>query len=138
MLNGNGPLATFSSRIGVAYLLGLLPSVIRRDPHLIRKIRNDFAHSAEPLSFQFPAIASRCNELKRAILADKPRWKFIQAAMSCGGVIDGEISLLTTGEVQRCMIASDSTVTDPNIVKMGLKLLANQAEQMAKKAKDTL
>jgi hypothetical protein len=36
------------------------------------------------------------------------------------------------------MIASDSTVTDPNIVKMGLKLLANQAEQMAKKAKDTL
>jgi hypothetical protein len=57
------PLGSFSSRIDAAFVLGLLGASERRDLHLIRKIRNDFGHNADPITFEFPAIASRCSEL---------------------------------------------------------------------------
>ena len=41
LLHGNGALATFSSKIDLAFLLGLLPQNIINDLHLLRKIRND-------------------------------------------------------------------------------------------------
>lgn len=138
MLSGNGALATFSSRIDMAYLLGLLPPIVRRDLHLIRKIRNEFAHSAQPLTFQYPAIASRCNELNRAPLADQPRWRFIQSAMGCGGVIDGALVCLSTGKLHRCTLADDPPLADPNIVKMGMDLMARQATIKAKRSKKNL
>lgn len=44
LFDGQGALATFSARIDVACAMGLLPESIRRDLHLIRKVRNHFAH----------------------------------------------------------------------------------------------
>src|SRR5438876_8972547 len=38
------PLGTFSSRIDMCYLLGLLGPNAHRDLHLIRRVRNEFAH----------------------------------------------------------------------------------------------
>ena len=48
----NGPLGTFSSRIDFAYLLGVIPKNARNDLHIIRAIRNQFAHHAAPLSYE--------------------------------------------------------------------------------------
>jgi DNA-binding MltR family transcriptional regulator len=59
----NGPLATFSARADFAFLLGLLSRDAWRDLHLLRRIRNDFAHSPDPLSFTTESIQSRCGEL---------------------------------------------------------------------------
>src|SRR5262245_33803219 len=54
-----GPLGSFSGCIEMCYALGLLPSEVRRDLHLIRKIRNDFGHVARTLTFEDPGIANR-------------------------------------------------------------------------------
>ena len=63
---GNGSLATFSSRIDISFALGLLSIDEHRDIHLIRKIRNDFAHNEVGVTFESPAIKSRCSELRMA------------------------------------------------------------------------
>ena len=44
LLDGDSPLSTFSSRINMARRLGLIESETARALHLIRKIRNSFAH----------------------------------------------------------------------------------------------
>ncbi len=41
----NAPLGTFSARIKAAYALGLISEEQHKDINLIRKIRNEFAHS---------------------------------------------------------------------------------------------
>ena len=60
----DGPLGSFSSRIDCAYLLGRISPTIHRELHLIRKIRNDFGHNSEPITFEYPPVASRCSELQ--------------------------------------------------------------------------
>lgn len=62
-LEGQGPLATFSSRIKLSYFLGLISEDTYRDCNIIRKIRNEFAHKHEDISFQSPQIKSRCLSL---------------------------------------------------------------------------
>ncbi|MCK1337965.1 hypothetical protein IVB38_18560 [Bradyrhizobium sp. 38] len=52
VFNGYGPLATFSARIDFGLLLGLYAESDHRDLHLIRRIRNNFAHSMHPISFK--------------------------------------------------------------------------------------
>jgi DNA-binding MltR family transcriptional regulator len=40
-----GPLGTFSSKIELCYAIGMIPRCARDEFNLIRKIRNEFAHS---------------------------------------------------------------------------------------------
>jgi len=49
-LDSDGPLGTFSARIHAVQRLGLLDDEFCRALHLIRKIRNGFAHVAEAAS----------------------------------------------------------------------------------------
>jgi hypothetical protein len=44
LLDGDSPLATFSAKINICYRLGLIDAEFARSLHLIRKIRNSFAH----------------------------------------------------------------------------------------------
>lgn len=78
-----GPLASFSVRIDLAYLLGFIPSSARRDLHLIRKIRNEFAHNASLISFDDQALAARAKVLKfdHLTTGTTPRLKFNRAIM---------------------------------------------------------
>jgi DNA-binding MltR family transcriptional regulator len=87
----SGPLGSFSSRIDMAYLLGLIGPKGRRDLHLIRKVRNEFGHVARPISFDEPALASRCRELYYdGIGADvSPRVKFNRVVMGVLAVVHG-------------------------------------------------
>ena len=64
LLGAMGPLSTLSSRISLAYLLGLIGPNARHDLDLIRKIRNDFAHKSKPMTFESPGVIDRCRELK--------------------------------------------------------------------------
>ncbi|MGA3949196.1 MltR family transcriptional regulator [Ralstonia nicotianae] len=85
----NGALGTFSSRIDMAYLLGLLPKNARQDLHAIRKIRNEFAHTASPISFDDERVAGKCNALKFHGVreAAEPGSKFRRSAMGLMVVI---------------------------------------------------
>ena len=60
--DGFGPLGSFRAKILAAYASGLLTAPDARDLHLIRKIRNDFAHGLHGLSFDDQSIANRCSE----------------------------------------------------------------------------
>jgi hypothetical protein len=62
---GDGPLATFSAKIDMAVLLGILNDQQARVLHTIRKIRNDFAHSTRPLHFDVQHISALCRNLTR-------------------------------------------------------------------------
>lgn len=44
LLDDNRPLSSFSARISLAYRLGKIDASFAKALHLIRKIRNDFAH----------------------------------------------------------------------------------------------
>lgn len=83
------PIGTFSSRIDLAYLLGLIGKSTRRDLHLIRKIRNDFGHTHRPLSFADQNVSNRCRELTYTQRpdTDPPRKHFISAAVGALAII---------------------------------------------------
>lgn len=66
LLGNSSAIDSFSSRIDLAYLLGLIPKNFRDDLELIRRIRNEFAHTAQKMDFETDSVRSRCFLLKSA------------------------------------------------------------------------
>lgn len=66
LLDTDRPLSSFSSRIKVAYCLGLISKSMYDDLNAIRKIRNNFAHQMHGYTFDDPQIVSWCKSLKLA------------------------------------------------------------------------
>jgi DNA-binding MltR family transcriptional regulator len=64
IFEGTGPLSTFSARINVSYLCGLLSEAEQHDLDVIRDIRNDFAHEEEHVDFATESVVSRCFSLR--------------------------------------------------------------------------
>lgn len=59
MFEGYGPLATFSSRINYAYAAGLICREAFDALHLLRKLRNDFAHEPRPINLDDQKVKNR-------------------------------------------------------------------------------
>jgi DNA-binding MltR family transcriptional regulator len=84
---GTAPLGTFSARIKAAHALGLIDAFELRECNLIRKIRNEFAHSVHGLAFADPTITVLCDKLQsdlpsgREAFVGKPRGVFINAVV---------------------------------------------------------
>jgi len=66
LFKGYGPLSSFSARTDIALLLGLIPEHIYQDLKIIRKIRNEFAHSTEQISFSKGKIKDFVSNLQLA------------------------------------------------------------------------
>lgn len=79
-----GPCGPFSSRIDTAYLLGLISKSGHQDLTIIRKIRNDFAHVHEPITFDSQKIRNRCRAMSWCgdEVDGKPRNKYIRSVMA--------------------------------------------------------
>ena len=60
IFKGYGPLASFSAKIDLGFLLGLYSSTSHKQIHRIREIRNEFAHNLAPLSFNSQRIKAFC------------------------------------------------------------------------------
>ena len=58
-----GPLSTFSAKIDLAFALGIFDEKTRKNLHVIRKIRNAFAHSSKAITFDDATLASMCRGL---------------------------------------------------------------------------
>jgi len=56
LFSANGPFATFSSKVNVAYCSGWIDSDVYHDIEILRKIRNIFAHRFENLTMNSPDI----------------------------------------------------------------------------------
>lgn len=57
------PLGTFSAKIDATYCMGLIQENEYRELHIIRRIRNQFAHSWRGVSFQSGKVANLCDQL---------------------------------------------------------------------------
>ncbi|WP_433752291.1 hypothetical protein [Paenibacillus amylolyticus] len=93
LCNGTSPLASFSGKIELCYLLGLISPDAKRYLHLIRKIRNDFAHSMEIISFSTERVANRCRNLRMEAFPkdmDSPRDIFMTASFGIAGYLMGQ------------------------------------------------
>lgn len=81
------PLSSFAAKIDLCYRLGIIDSEFSRALHMIRKIRNDFAHEVSGCSLNTGSHRNRVKELvaplkiynifeitRRGFLAEKPSY----------------------------------------------------------------
>ncbi len=67
IVNGyQAPLGTFSARINACQQLGLISKWLARDLHIVRAIRNAFAHQTNGCTFERPDIRDRVRALEGA------------------------------------------------------------------------
>jgi hypothetical protein len=97
----SGPLGAFSARIDMAFLLGLIGRGAHHDLHMIRKIRNLFAHRPFSLAFSSPPVADRCRELGHRILGNDrhPRDQFTEGVMGVMTALHTSLAKATHREV---------------------------------------
>jgi len=102
LFQGTAPLATFSSRIKMAYYLGLISQPCRRDLDFIRAVRNDFAHKLDVDSFSVPSVQDRCRALAYSYheKAEEPKAHFVSAVMRLLGHIHSATLTATQHQVK--------------------------------------
>ncbi|TDP01552.1 hypothetical protein [Flavobacterium sp. 245] len=66
--NATSPLSTFSAKIDITYRIGLISGKFARDLHIVRKIRNSFAHDIYGCSFSNGSVKSRIKELENSFI----------------------------------------------------------------------
>ena len=94
----SGPLSTFSAKIDLARLLGCMTDTIKSDLHIIREIRNEFAHQVlhkrthERLSFASSHIRDKCFALKCVAheAPENPKAAFLRAC----AILNADFELL--------------------------------------------
>jgi DNA-binding MltR family transcriptional regulator len=64
LFENRGPLSDFNSKILVAEAFGLLTSPLAEELHVLRAIRNTFAHAKMPLSFDLEQVNGEIRKLK--------------------------------------------------------------------------
>lgn len=108
----NGPLSTFSAKIDIGRLLGCTTDTIKSDLHIIRGIRNEFAHQVvhkrtnEKLSFASDHVRDKCFALKCVAheAPETPRAAFLRAC----AILSADFELLPW---LRGSLGSDSRVS---------------------------
>jgi DNA-binding MltR family transcriptional regulator len=64
MFDPGGPLGSFSAKIDLAFLVGMLSKEAIQDLHIIRKIRNKFAHEMKVKSFDASRVRDLIKDLR--------------------------------------------------------------------------
>lgn len=95
LASANGPIGSFASRIDLSFAMGLIAKQDYRDLHLIRKIRNEFAHAPSPLSFDDKPISQRCHELVDIVAGEAARERFCSCSMRLLSAIHSAIATST-------------------------------------------
>lgn len=87
VLGADAPLGTFASRIDTCFALGLIDKFERREAHLIRRTRNEFAHAKHGISFESVKVSDLCNGFQAEMpdgpdyATPKPRIRFANSAV---------------------------------------------------------
>ena len=89
LFEGYGPLSAFSDKISAGSALGVIIGDMQHDFTILRKLRNDFAHSLSPIKLADAGFSNRCRALKMtyelnadvmAACGSVERQKFLQSA----------------------------------------------------------
>jgi hypothetical protein len=91
---GNGPLSTFSSKIKVAFALGIIDHEIARNAEIIKEIRNAFSHTQHHIEFTTAAVSDACHllhyhERESQLSTELSRHQFLSAVIDTGYAIWG-------------------------------------------------
>jgi len=85
---------TFAAKIEIARAIGYIDDDEYHDLEQVRKIRNEFAHIPNIISFNTPKISDRCNELRYgkllpeladaldSVFQDTPKQRFVWTAQN--------------------------------------------------------
>ena len=80
-----GPLSSLSAKIDIGFAVGLFGPETHADLHRLRRIRNKFAHTGEPLKFSNQAITDLCATITNApTTATEPRSQYMETASLVG------------------------------------------------------
>lgn len=71
LFDGDRPLSTFSAKIAVAHRLRLIDNDVEHALQMVRKIRNDFAHSVEEATLSVTPNRDRAMELAKTVSKDR-------------------------------------------------------------------
>ena len=63
LFDGFGPVADFGKRIECAYAFKIIPAEQKQVLHLIKKLRNHFAHNPFDASFDKPPVSDWCRSI---------------------------------------------------------------------------
>ena len=124
MLQPDGPLGSFSSRIKMAYLLGIITSSLMSDLEIIRGIRNDFAHLRLDVRFTDQSIRDRCKSLVAA--------KAFQAGTGNTIRSSRQMFLISAFLATDCLVAYTESAKPPDTPE--LDLYGTVIHRMAKSA----
>jgi DNA-binding MltR family transcriptional regulator len=80
MFNKDGLLSTFAQRIDAAHDLKLIDDQTHDDAHLVRRIRNKFAHATKKLHFDSPKTVVLAKQLSTYEAATSNQEAFLKAA----------------------------------------------------------
>jgi hypothetical protein len=97
----NAPLGTFASRAAAAHVLGLLQDNEFREITLFSKIRNEFGHSWEGVSFENGRVMDLCSQFPW--LGPKER----EAGVTPRNRFDFAIAILLTDLLWRARLVAD-------------------------------
>lgn len=96
----NAPLGTFSARIKASFALGLITDRQHENFDRLRKIRNEFAHSWEPIKFSDRAVAAHISALNFIPLTSTYPATQIEKVRTCISAALIEIRS-TTSQIQK-------------------------------------
>jgi DNA-binding MltR family transcriptional regulator len=60
----SGPLGSFSSKIDLAYVIGVISDDAHSDLHTMKDVRNLFAHQLKATTFSDPRISAMCQKFR--------------------------------------------------------------------------
>ena len=89
----NPPLSSFGSRIDIAYRLGLISEEMSKVLHIVRRIRNSFAHDLVNCDFNNPQMASLVRNLTTAVFKGRKKYRAIRAGFPDGARGDFQMAL---------------------------------------------
>jgi len=89
----NAPLSSFSSKIDMMFRLGLISEQMAKALHMIRRIRNNFAHDITNCDFKNQQVVSLINELTILIFKNKNKYKEIRSGFPDGSRGDFQMVL---------------------------------------------
>lgn len=81
IFKGYGPLASFSAKIDMAFMIGLYPEYIHRSLRTVKDIRNEFAHNPKPVTFKSQRIADLCKNLPKPLEQKKFKLTYSDALL---------------------------------------------------------
>ena len=129
----NGPAGTFSAKIDLAAALAAISPGTQRALHLVRKVRNEFAHLDEPITFESPSVRDRVKAMwpTGANPHQSPRDLFVAKVQAIAASVhvqqarthprhvleEEEIRVCDTPEAQELEVASRTlmAITAPDI-----------------------